>query len=121
MSISLQRPLRTRQITGSMFGEPAVLVRRTQTRNRFGEASFTETRTNIRVSTNPLSIRDPRTANLREGGIRIEEAREFYTVDKIETNPPDYIEWQGDTYVAHTTADYGDFSESIFERKESQP
>lgn len=120
----IRRPMRTRQMTGAMFGEPAVLVKRMQTRNRRGEATFTEDETPIRLATNPLSPTDPRVASLQQGGIRIEDSREFFTIQTISTEPPDYIKYDDGNgeqeYIAHSTARWGHYSSSIFYRRESQ-
>ena len=117
----IKRPMQHRQITGAMFGEPAVLIRRSQTRNRFGEDDFSETRTNITVAANPISSRDPRLASLREGGTRVEGLFEFFTVQEISVDPPDYIEYESTRYIAHSTANFGSHNESIFVRAEVQP
>lgn len=116
----IRRPLQHRQIAGAMFGEDAVLIKRTQRRNKFGEDSFTEQRVSIRVSTNPPRGDDPRLASLQQGGIRLEDTREFFTAEDISTTPQDHIEYNDEVYVAQSTSRFGSYSSSLFQRKEDQ-
>ena len=95
-------------------------ITRTQTANKFGEVSFTETSESIAVATNPLSQKDPRFAVLQQGNTRIEDARVFFTTVKIELDPPDHLRWDNQLWIAHSTADYGGHSESVFVRAEVQ-
>lgn len=116
----IRRPMQNRQIAGAMFGEDATLIRVSTTYDRRGRASTSETRSSIRVATNPLTLNDPRAAILMEGGTRLEDLRVFYTNEDVDPSARDAIEFGGEKYTIVITARYGDHSESIGSRKEVQ-
>lgn len=114
-----------RVLSGALFGEDVVLIRHGAViRNKHGEATQAKTETAIRAATEPLSRTDSRVAALIDGGIRLQDAREFFTFESIDVAAQEQVRYPavgGETFTAHSTARYPRFSATIFVRDEVQP
>ena len=86
MSHRINRKFLSNRIVGSMFGEDAVLIRLgTPVKNEHGEViESPPTETKIRVATNPASGSSSRVNILLSGGARLEDIREFHTIEEID-------------------------------------
>lgn len=117
----ISRPMLDRQIGGNLWSETATLIRQTHGVNKYGEEETpTSTEVTIKCVSQPLSAKDPRFATLTDSGVRINDTREFFTLESINTKSRDKIRYKNELYTVHSTALYDTHSESIFIRDEVQ-
>ena len=122
----LERPphLVTRQISGRIFDVAAILIRITGNRDQHGEWSDVSVETEIKCATAPVQAGDARARTVTEGGIRLDDARLFWTADELtpasNDSPGDMILYAGERWRVKETHRWGGFSESRALRKEGQ-
>ena len=124
-----QRPshLRTRQLRGVAFGEPATLVRVTGSRDDdHGEYSETETSTEIVCASAPVTgVDEERRRLLSEAGVQLDAGRLFWLVETPDpvttTHGGDIIVYEGERWRVSEAQRWGNFSEVLGIRIEPQP
>ena len=117
--------LRSRRVTSRFFRDTATLLRGTGARSTTGE--WVETAGEPRqLSCSVAPVAGPREAEVREAGLRLSDARTFYTLEPLSpqtaTSAGDVLVWSGERWRVRETLRWAeDLHESMGVRVETQP
>ena len=111
----IQRPshLVSRQISGRMFGEAAILRSVTLSRDAFGAPSEIKFSRHITLATAPATGNNARVRELQEGGIELSAMRQFWLAEEVkpvaQNSAGDIIDYGGDQWRCHAVEEWGGF------------